>query len=544
MDAFTYALNGGLEAPYTQALTLSDGEHTVQLNAQDKAGLTYATEQIIKVDTTHPFLNVQTALSNWIKESVTLSGTSGDSGSGISKVEISSDGGQTWQTASGTTSWSHPWNTTESLNGTHEVHVRAVDSAGLTTEQIFNVGVDNHAPKISLPDSWNQWDTVTLDIWDHDSGLSEARIEISDPEGRWPKRVIRLDTEQFPLDFKWDRHFGDGTVAPLGTYDMKVIAFDNLGNMARQSASINILLGLLPAGPTSTPQPYVRLDSTPAPIITFAPTSSSIATQNPIVSAFGSTPEPATQSTSLLTTVPTPRATPMQTSVFDWLQSLFTANSNTESITEIGSTEESKTAPQSAATNNSSVLWGASAAAVIGAATAYALDEQRKRKEEEARQLAEAEAKAAKLNAAEEQRKVNAWLEGQAILKAQIDEAKKQGATETEIADLKQIGATQGLGMAIGSAVNLTQSLHDAALLQAQNARMEEKLTRIEAEEVSQWAEAQQKKDEQEQQARDADPLACTPDNPYGIPRVDPRYQTSLDWLTGLYENENLPGTS
>ena len=51
---------------------------------------------------------------------------------------------------------------------------------------------------------------------------------------------------------------------------------------------------------------------------------------------------------------------------------------------------------------DSNVLWGAGVAAMISAATAYALDEKRKRKEEEAKQLAEAYAKAAKLNAAEE----------------------------------------------------------------------------------------------------------------------------------------------
>jgi hypothetical protein len=561
LDKFTYALNGGADTPYNKALTLSDGEHTVQLNAQDKAGLTDSTEQSIKVDIIHPSLSVQTALPNWIKESVTLSGTSTDSGSGLSKVEISSDGGQTWQTTSGTTSWSYTWNTFQSSNGMHEVRMRATDNAGLTTKQTFNVGVDNHAPKISLPDSWYQWDTVTLDIWDRDSGLSEARIEISDPDGRWPKRVLRLDSEQFPLDFKWDRRFGDGTIAPLGIYDLEVIAFDNLGQMARRSASINILLGILPGGPTSTPQPYVRGDSTPAPIITVAPTLSSIATQSPIVSAFGSTPEAITQSTSLLTTISTPRATPTQNTVLDWLQSVFAPNSNTNSITEISSTEEAKTAPQSAVTNDSSVLWGAGAAAVIGAATAYTLDAQRKRKEEEARQLAEAEARAAKLNAAEEQRKVTAWLEGQAILNAQIEEAKNQGAIETEIADLKKISATQGLGVAIGSTVNLTNSLHNIAVLQAQNARMEDKMERLEAEEEAQWV-AQQIKDEQAQRARDTDiarwnamaaygtasnpenTLACTPDNPHGIPRVDPRNQTTLDWLTALYGIDNLPGNT
>jgi hypothetical protein len=78
--------------------------------------------------------------------------------------------------------------------------------------------VDNSPPKVSLPDSWFQWDAVALDVWDNDSGLSEVRVEISDPEGRWKARKIDLDPNDFPLNFKWDRYFGDGTVAPLGTY--------------------------------------------------------------------------------------------------------------------------------------------------------------------------------------------------------------------------------------------------------------------------------------------------------------------------------------
>jgi hypothetical protein len=39
-------------------------------------------------------------------------------------------------------------------------------------------------------------------------------------------------------------------------------------------------------------------------------------------------------------------------------------------------------------------------------------------------------------------------------------------------------------------------------------------------------------------------PLACTPDNPWGIPRNNPDTQTALDWLIGLYENDNLPGNT
>lgn len=422
LDAFTYTLNNSVETSYTDALTLTDGKHKIQLHAQDKAGLTYSREQqTIKVDTIYPSLNIQNTIPNWVKDSVTLNGVSNDSGSGLSKVEISTDSGQSWQTASGKTSWSYVWDTTESSNGIHETHVRVIDNSGLTTEQTFNVGVDNHAPKISLPDSWYQWDAITLDIWDNDSGLSEARIEISDPEGRWSTRKINLDLNDFPLDFKWDRRFGDGTIAPLGTYSVKIIAFDNLGNMARQSASINILLGFLPAGPASTSQPYVRVDSTPAPITTAASiSSSSMITQNAVVSAFGVTPEPMTQATSIPEIISTPRTAPSQTSVLDWLQSIFVPNVGQESVAEIVSSDESKNTTRSTTTGDNIVLWGATAAAVIGAATTYALDEQRKRKEEEARQLAKAEEKVAKLNAIEEARKaVAAWLESQAILNAQ-----------------------------------------------------------------------------------------------------------------------------
>ncbi|MCC6299446.1 MAG: hypothetical protein IT314_09110 [Anaerolineales bacterium] len=81
---------------------------------------------------------------------------------------------------------------------------------------------------------------------------------------------------------------------------------------------------------------------------------------------------------------------------------------------------------------NSNALWGATAAAIIGAATAYALDEQRKRKEKEAQQRAQVQAQVDTFNDAQaaqrrtqwQAQKALGWLEGQAILNAQIEEAK------------------------------------------------------------------------------------------------------------------------
>ena len=176
-----YILNGGAQTTYTAPLTLSNGQHTIQFDAQDFAGLTDTMTQTVKVDTLAPSLNIITTLPSWSKGAITLNGTAGDGGSGLSKVEISTNGGSTWQTVNGTTAWNYIWNT--STNGVHQVRVRSTDNAGLATEHTLNAGVDNSAPKISLPASWLQWDTVTLDAWDNDSGLSDVRVEISDPEG-------------------------------------------------------------------------------------------------------------------------------------------------------------------------------------------------------------------------------------------------------------------------------------------------------------------------------------------------------------------------
>ena len=389
VDTFTYILDGSTETTYTNDLILSDGQHTVEFNAQDKAGLIYSMQQSVKVDTIYPSLNIQTTLPNWIKESVILNGTSDDKGSGLSKVEISIDDGQTWQPVVGLTSWNYTWNTTVGSNGIHEVIVRATDNAGLTTRQTLTVGVDNRGPKINLPDSWYQWDTVTVDVWDNLSGLSRAYIEISDPEQRWPKRVISLDPKNFPLEFKWDRRFGDDTIAPLGTYDLKVIAFDHLDNIARKGASVKILLSILPAGPTSTPQPYSRDEATETSFAyTATPVLSPLVTQSAVVSTFGIAPQQVAQAAQISEAISIPHAAPSQTSVIDWLESVFMPNSNEKSASEIGSSEEAQHASHTAAGDNSSVLWGATAAAMIGAVTAYAFEERRKKEEEKARQAA------------------------------------------------------------------------------------------------------------------------------------------------------------
>ncbi|MGE5375942.1 MAG: Ig-like domain-containing protein [Bacteroidota bacterium] len=326
----------------------------------------------------------------WTRGSVTVAGTAGDDGSGLSKVTVSTDGGQNWQAVTGVSDWSFQWDTTDIASGLHDVVVRAVDAAGLVTDRAIKTGVDREPPAISMSDSWFQWDTVTLDIQDEHSGVSTSRLEISDPGERWPARIINLDAAQFPMQFKWDRRFGDDTIAPAGSYDVKVFATDEVGNSTIRDGAIKVLVDILPPGPTATSLPAER--PSPTPTIFYTPTvvPTHKATQSAVVKTFGATAMPILTATSGSQITSTPRVTPTQNSesVLDRFETIFrppSVSTETVTITENWSVGETETAPLTSG-QGSNILWGATAAAVMGSLTAYALEEKRKREEEKERQ--------------------------------------------------------------------------------------------------------------------------------------------------------------
>ena len=60
--------------------------------------------------------------------SVTVTGTASDAGGRVGGIEVSTDDGATWHTASGTANWSYTWNVTGA--GTARIRSRAVDDSG------------------------------------------------------------------------------------------------------------------------------------------------------------------------------------------------------------------------------------------------------------------------------------------------------------------------------------------------------------------------------------------------------------------------------
>ncbi len=67
-------------------------------------------------------------------------------------------------------------------------------------------------------------------------------IQIRDPQGRWQKvvRSYEANGDSFTTSIAWDRTFADGTLAPVGTYDVMVTARDLAGNESRETARILI----------------------------------------------------------------------------------------------------------------------------------------------------------------------------------------------------------------------------------------------------------------------------------------------------------------
>jgi hypothetical protein len=100
---------------------------------------------------------------------VTVAGTASDVGGVVARVEISIDGGATWNAATGTTSWSYTW--TPTATGTPQIKVRAVDDSvniGATSTVPLTVGPQQCPctvwPGTTVPTTVNSGDGSALEL--------------------------------------------------------------------------------------------------------------------------------------------------------------------------------------------------------------------------------------------------------------------------------------------------------------------------------------------------------------------------------------------
>ncbi len=420
LNSFETSPDGSTWTAYTAPLTFTEGMHNLQLRAIDVAGNQADTSVSLQVDTTVPAISGSLSGTlgggNWYTSNVEASATASDATSGIASIEYNADGSG-WQAYSAPVDFS---------DGSHTIQFRTYDAAGWSAEtETFSFQVDTTGPHIKLPSRWYIWETGETIIKDDSSKVASVTIIISDPQGRWKKVKWHWtpDTHQFLHTISWNRVFADGVTAPIGTYNVSVIAVDNAGNSSEKTAQIIIPQADAPALPTFTPTPIpaviVAEETAPPPeteeVVVIPPAvdpepsegivrkeisiSFSSPKTEPISEQSSNLPLAVTAAAALGASLAVTRNKKKEKQASGRVQVFGKAKQVPVPANAQGSATITSAQPAS-----SNVLWGSAASSVIGAFTARIEEEKRRLEEERQRRKAEEEAKRARKKAEAEER--------------------------------------------------------------------------------------------------------------------------------------------
>ena len=227
---------------------VGDGVHRIDFQAFDAAGNLQVASQEVQVDTIPPVYNFDTTLDGSVLSgTVILSGNILDVTSAVHNVEFSPDG-SSWLAASFIDSrWSFELDTSALDNGDHTLYLRSTDKAGNIGQPIsVHVILDNFAPYVKLTETWNIWESGSLDVINNIIPLKSVRIVVQDPMLRYPERVIYYDLPA-PTTVSWDRVIGPAS-APPGSYTVSVEACDIYALCSEDTGTI-----LIPETPALPP---------------------------------------------------------------------------------------------------------------------------------------------------------------------------------------------------------------------------------------------------------------------------------------------------
>jgi hypothetical protein len=287
-----YQVDGGGWEPGTSITVSADGPHTVDFRTTDTAGNRTTDTKSFKIDQTRPVSGFVSPLEGskgtLAIGTFTLDGKSTDATSGLAEVEISVDEGLNWLALQPSLigEWNYTWNTKPLRNGLYPVLARAHDIAG-NVESTAHVTLllANHAPKVSIQESWWIWEAGSLGVSKRFLPVTEIRMRIACLDGQ-PDVKLNFTPENMPASLSWDRKCGEGQFATTGDHPVTLTACDWVGNCASATGTIKVPF-IAPAVPTWTP--------TAEP----SPTSAVTAKTRPTIL-------PAAQVTALPTIIPIP----------------------------------------------------------------------------------------------------------------------------------------------------------------------------------------------------------------------------------------------
>jgi hypothetical protein len=129
-----YRLNGREWVPAESLMITADGAHGLEVRLVDRSGTLDYQVIAVRIDTLPPQATLSLPdpeITIRARGRVVLAGEVSDHGSGVAGVEISLDGGQSWQALPVVNErWRFDWDTARLADGRHRVIVRAWDLAG------------------------------------------------------------------------------------------------------------------------------------------------------------------------------------------------------------------------------------------------------------------------------------------------------------------------------------------------------------------------------------------------------------------------------
>jgi len=262
-------LNGSLDGGTTWIsfpIHFTDGEHLALIYARDVAGNEVTVQRRIRVDTVSPVVQITSHTNgDVVQGDVRLSGSLEDMTSGPEGGEISVDGGSTWFPVSlQADTWSFVWRSGEVPNGEYSIQMRGLDRAGNDSAvSTISLTVDNAPPTVSITERWWIWETGTLKVSSNHFPVESIQVTIRDPQKRWKEVVLDFDPGRNTYLVKWDRRFGDGTLALAGEYPVLAVACD-VNGLCGQDTGMIVIPEMATSTATFTPSPTATSTLTPS----------------------------------------------------------------------------------------------------------------------------------------------------------------------------------------------------------------------------------------------------------------------------------------
>ncbi|MFN9913400.1 MAG: Ig-like domain-containing protein, partial [Pirellulaceae bacterium] len=167
----------------------------------------------------------------------------------MTQVQVSTNGGSTWNLASGTTTWTYTSSTLTA--GTYSIAVRATDNLGNTaTINPGNVIIDTTAPVVTVT-SLTTGDTTPAigGTITEASAISSVTVTVDGVPYTSASGNVTIGGSA--PNYTWS--IADGIISPLanGTYNVAVSATDTAGNIGTDSSTNDLVVVTVPGAPTA-----------------------------------------------------------------------------------------------------------------------------------------------------------------------------------------------------------------------------------------------------------------------------------------------------